>query len=123
MITRVYGKVDGGNTIYFTYNSDNNTWQYIVPANMTGQYILQLWAVDEAQNIGYYGKILFTIDLSKLCVKIKWLDNKAKVFLKEMGIQAEKGYDFKVIQTEYDDKVYINKFIAKIVRCELCGRY
>ena len=72
MITQVWGTL-GSNKIIFD-KTDGNIWKVTVPFMESGEYIVALYAVDEAGNQAYMTTILYTVDLEKLRYEIKMLD-------------------------------------------------
>lgn len=104
-VVKVYGKCDGKNII-FNKNQNTGRWETAVPFDSDGEYVVELNAIDDVGNESYYATLLFIVDTTKLCVKIKILDISA---------QAKKD-DIKA-------NVKMNHYEAKIVRCELCGRF
>lgn len=84
MVKRVFGKADGVN-ILFTPSGDGK-WKCSVPANESGQYIVELFAEDMAGNVSYMATALITIDIKKLSVKISWID-----FAEDMSVQDIKS--------------------------------
>ncbi len=106
MVASVYGKCDG-QTIIFSENKTTGRWEAAVPFDQDGEYVVELTAVDDCGNESYYATLLFVVDTNKLCVTVKIL---------RLSAQARKDKAFK-------EKVKINKWRTKIVRCELCGRF
>ena len=64
MITQVWGML-GDSRIVFD-KTDGNIWKATVPFMESGEYIVALYAVDEAGNQAYMATILYTVDLEKL---------------------------------------------------------
>lgn len=59
MITRAYGNVNGQEIILTRVQGDK--WETFVPFDEDGEYIIELWAEDEAGNTGYYCTMLLEI--------------------------------------------------------------
>ncbi|MDO5539398.1 MAG: PF13754 domain-containing protein [Eubacteriales bacterium] len=59
MVARVYGNANG-QTVIFTH-VQGDKWEAIVPFDEDGEYVVELWAEDEAGNIGYACTMLFVI--------------------------------------------------------------
>lgn len=95
MIVKVWGSVNS-NPIVFTPGS-NDVWTCQVPAVEDGEYVVDLYAVDDAGNEAYTATILFTVDSKHLIFSVKIL-KVAKQMIGRM-------------------KTY--EMIAK--RCEICG--
>lgn len=67
MVVRLYGLCDG-NPIEFVYQGEN-LWDAIVPKNLSGQYLVQLTAEDEAGNQSHYIDLVLTYNVYRLTVK------------------------------------------------------
>ena len=106
MVASVYGKCDG-QTIIFSKNEKTGRWETAVPFNQDGEYVVELTAVDDCGNESYYATLLFAVDTTKLCVKVQIL---------KLSAQAKKDGAFR-------ENIKTNKWKAKVVRCELCGRF
>lgn len=72
MVKRVYGRVEGQDVI-FTLNHETGLWTCVVPPTLDGEYIVDLYAEDEAGNVSYLATILFTVDSKNLVFSVKWL--------------------------------------------------
>lgn len=70
MITKVYGHVDGVE-ILFTPSPDGSTWTCTIPRDKDGEYIVDLYAVNDTGAESYYATVLFTV--KGVVVTIKWL--------------------------------------------------
>lgn len=135
MVAKVYGKCDG-QTIMFHRNADTGRWETAVPFDKDGEYVVEIRAVDDCGNEGYYATLLFTVDTTKLCVKVKvlHLSSQAKIdgaFTAPAKIRTSR-YHGSVFQSQlcgpdwqplYQTKLRLNKWRAGVVRCELCGRF
>ena len=69
MVVKLTGIINGS-TVVFERNS-GDVWEATIPKNLNGQYVVELYAYDEAGNIGYAAKYIITIDLEALCVKFE----------------------------------------------------
>ena len=69
MITNVWGKVNSSDIVF--QRGENNKWTVTVPKDTQGTYVLELWASDNAGNVGYFATVEVTFDTSKLCVSVK----------------------------------------------------
>lgn len=93
MVTRVYGHVEGVEVIFTP--AGNDTWNCTVPKVPDGEYVVDLYAEDEAGNIAYTATILFTIDTKHLKFHVKFL--------------------------HYDASAKTRDFMMSFIRCEVCG--
>lgn len=103
MVTRVYGRVEGESVIFTL--SDNNVWNCNVPAVPDGEYVVELYAEDEAGNVTYFATILFTVDTKHLTFKVKWIKFASDVVNKSAFVANWRVRDFTM----------------STIRCEVCG--
>lgn len=87
MITQVWGTL-GSSKIIFD-KTDGNIWKVTVPFMESGEYIVALYAVDEAGNQAYMATILYTVDLEKLRYEIKMLDYSAQGSMRDFKVILE----------------------------------
>ena len=73
MVVKVIGTVDDIEVV-FKYNQATGKWETIVPRDLDGTYVVDLWAYDEAGNRGYAATVLFTVDTESLHITFKLLD-------------------------------------------------
>lgn len=67
-VARVFGRVDGVDVVMEQTQGD--TWSVPVPLDQDGEYVVEIIAVDEAENQSYMAKMLFCVDSSRLCVRV-----------------------------------------------------
>lgn len=60
MVVAVWGKIDG-NDVVFTHG-EGDKWNVTVPLSTAGQFIVELWAEDDAGNRAFFAKVLITFD-------------------------------------------------------------
>lgn len=84
MTTQVWGTL-GSSKIIFD-RIDGNIWKVTVPLLESGEYIVALYAVDEAGNQAYMARILYVVDLENLCYEIKMLDYAAETQMEDFMI-------------------------------------
>ena len=87
MITQVWGTI--GNTRIVFDKTDENIWKTTVPFMESGEYIVALYAVDDAGNQAYMATILYTVDLEKLRYEIKMLDYSAQGNMNDFWVVLE----------------------------------
>ncbi|MDO4170790.1 MAG: PF13754 domain-containing protein [Lachnospiraceae bacterium] len=80
MVKRVFGSCNGKDII-LTENGDR--WNTLVPTDTDGTFVVDLYAEDEAGNIGYFATILYTVDLNGLLVEIRVLNYNSNIRFKE----------------------------------------
>lgn len=72
MVAMLKGTIDG-NEIIFT-RTNGNIWEARVPVMESGEYIVALYAEDEAGNSTYMATILYVVDIERLCFDIEFID-------------------------------------------------
>lgn len=68
-VARVIGKTDSFEVIFS--KTDNDKWTVDVPSNVIGEYIMDLYAYDDAGNLGFMATAMFTVDTTNLCFHIE----------------------------------------------------
>jgi len=79
MIAKLNGKISGKD---ITFYKEGDSWRAVVPKDLSGEYVVELWAIDEAGNIGHAAKWLFTVDPTTLCVHLEPI----KFFTQYVGV-------------------------------------
>lgn len=59
MVKRIIGKANGFKLI-FEYVGTGR-WEATVPSNLGGEYVVEIWAEDDAGNISYVTKMLYVV--------------------------------------------------------------
>ena len=72
MLKSVRSLYNGNEVLNFVKESGDN-WSVTVSAVQSGEYTVQLWAVDWAGNENYWDSILYEFDLTIMSVKLKEL--------------------------------------------------
>ena len=73
MIVKVYGKLNDQEIILEQIEDDE--WKVKVPRVREGRYYIDLFALDEAGNVGFLATALFVVDANCTCVDFKILDD------------------------------------------------
>lgn len=81
MVVKLTGTVEGNPVIFERQGGD--TWTCVVPATLSGTYVVELTAVDDAGNTAYCAQYIIAIDLSALCVHLEPYPWKAQLLEKE----------------------------------------
>ena len=68
MVVKLTGIVEGHPVICERVSGD--TWTCTVPATLSGTYVAEFTAIDDAGNVAYCAQYIIAIDLSALCVHI-----------------------------------------------------
>lgn len=69
MVVKVIGKINGGDII-FNRSEKEERWKAAVPLDLDGEYVVELTAFDEAGNISYVTKMLFSVDPVNLTISV-----------------------------------------------------
>ena len=111
MVVKVVGTIDGRDVI-FNQNQATGRWETIIPPDLDGTYVVDLWAYDEAGNRGYAATVLFTVDVERLHFCVELLKYKLKlatgkitllaVNTKLQLVNAGIDYTMKPITTKYN---------------------
>lgn len=122
MIKRVFGTADNI-TITFKHDTATGLWLAAVPADRDGEYIMSLYAEDEAGNTAYVATALFTVDVSKLCVTVEALDCTADFDASCIGAQTGSSVYADGSMTVCCASATLTNVELAVVRCEKCGRW
>ena len=87
MTTQVWGLL-GSSKIIFD-RTDGNIWKVTVPFLESGEYIVALYALDDAGNQAYVATILYVVDLENLRYEIKMLDYASEAQTTGFTIEAQ----------------------------------
>lgn len=120
MVIRVYGSVNGSDVVFTSLGDD--LWDVAVPKLPGGEYVCDLYAEDDAGNIGYAATILFIVNAKHIITEIRWLRFSADPAMRELeavGKVACREADAQVSNIECVDSV--REFKMDVVRCEICG--
>ena len=102
MVTRVYGHVEGAEVVFT--RSIGDVWICSVPKVDDGEYVIDLYAEDEAGNISYTATILFAVNAKHLIFSIKWIR-----FANDMTTNS------------FVAEAKVKDFTMKPIRCDVCG--
>lgn len=105
----VWGNCNGYN-ITFKYNQTTGWWDTTVPMSAYGDYVVELWAEDDAGNVGYYATVLITVDLSGLQARIKVLDMSAQALSDGFLSKKKQVFIGTVCRPEYLSDCKIDEF-------------
>ena len=120
MVVRVYGSANGVD-ITFTPIGDDR-WECAVQKFPSGEYVVDLYAEDEAGNVGYAATMLFVVNAKHIVTKIEWLKiaaNSNITLFQAFG----KTDATKTVETTkaYTHQVHMQNFKMEVTRCEKCG--
>lgn len=89
MVTRVYGRANGAEIIFTKKGGD--LWQTELPTNLKGEYIVDLWAENDAGRTSYVCRALFAVSGHKLKVTVLERGYTVEVSLGAFLTGLEKG--------------------------------
>jgi hypothetical protein len=120
MVVQVWGKCDSQDIIFA--QNQAGRWEAAVPASPTGAYIIELWARDEAGNVGYLATVKLAYDPTRLCFRVEILEVGANFSMEDVRALFQGPVLSNEIQ---DDPVQasfsMSSVLGDIVRCEVCG--
>lgn len=126
MVTKVYGKADGLDVVFTHVEGDK--WKASVPPDLDGEYVVDLYAEDEAGNIGYTATVLFLIDARHLKFEIKLLTNfkaqervikyKAELQMRQFFFDITKC---ELCKSNYMVSIRMKDYCMSLLRCDVCG--
>lgn len=97
MLKRVFG-TSNGLDINFT-KSDYGKWETTIPRDLSGIYYLDLYAEDEAGNIGYMASVVMKFDPVSFCVSFDVIDfqgnEEMKTFIEDFHMKNSYETKFK----------------------------
>ena len=106
MIKRVYAYLNDCEDILEFSHCEGNRWIISnIPQNMRGQYYLDIFAEDDARNVGFISTAIFEVDPFGLCVSFKILNKDFTVKLNE--------FEKKCNLENYIVNAYSNRYIAE----------
>lgn len=120
MVVRVYGSANGVD-ITFTPIGDDR-WECIVPRVPSGEYVVDLYAEDEAGNIGYAATMLFIVNAKHIITDVRWLNIAANSTLTLFSAFGRSDAPKPVESTTvYTHQFHMQNFKMEVTRCEKCG--
>lgn len=87
MTTQVWGLL-GSSKIIFD-RTDGNIWKVTVPLLESGEYIVALYALDDAGNQAYVATILYVVDIENIQYEIRMLDYASEAQTTGFTIEAQ----------------------------------
>ena len=120
MVVRVYGSANGVD-ITFTPIGDDR-WECAVPRVPSGEYVVDLYAEDEAGNIGYAATMLFIVNAKHIITDVRWLNIAANSTLTLFSAFGRSDAPKPVESTTvYTHQIHMRNFKMEVTRCEKCG--
>ena len=120
MVVRVYGSANGVDIVFTPIGNDR--WECAVPKFPSGEYVVDLYAEDEAGNVGYAATVLFVVNAKHIVTKIEWLKIAANsnITLFQAFGKTDTRKAVETIKT-YTHRIYMQNFKMEVTRCEKCG--
>ena len=120
MVVRVYGSANGVDIMFTPIGDDR--WECAVPKIPSGEYVVDLYAEDEAGNAGYAATILFALNAKHIVTNIQSPQiaaNSNITLFQAVG----KTDTRKAIETTkiYTHRSHMQNFKMEVTRCEKCG--
>lgn len=78
MVKRLYGKCNGADIVFS--QDEQGRWSIPVPASDDKTYIIEVWAEDEAGNVGYFATVEVTYDSDTLRMQFRVIEFGAMGF-------------------------------------------
>lgn len=104
-VNRLEGKVDS-RTVAFT-RDDSGQWFAVIPADLDGEYIVEVTAYDDAGNSSFTTSMLFTVDLKTLVVKLQPPNFATSARADDLAIELQPNYATHVEPPKYTVKAVI----------------
>jgi hypothetical protein len=119
MIAYIFGRADNYDLIFEKNNAGQ--WQCTVPFERDGQYVVTLYAVDEAGNTSYYSKVLFAVDTKRLYVQIKSFNYFLEASDKKSRVLklCDSRFFIKALDCDYSLAAAQKPYAAEILSCNL----
>lgn len=124
MVAAVYGRVDSGERIDFTLNSNTGLWEATAPETLKGTYYVEIYAEDHAGNVSYVTSALCTIDTSHVCLITDVaecdtaVDDNRSMSVTVSDCVAEVDTD-----NEHMIDVMTSACSIDVIRCDICSRW
>lgn len=120
MVVRVYGSANGVGIVFTPIGDDR--WECAVPKIPSGECVVDLYAEDEAGNVGYAATMLFIVNAKHIVTKIEWLKIVANsnITLFQAFGKTDAAKTIETTKT-YTHRNHMQNFKMEVTRCEKCG--
>lgn len=95
MVVKLEGCVNGSDVIFTRKSGD--VWETSIPANLSGMYVVELTAYDDAGNKSFLAKYILTIDVDALTVSLELID-----------------YQSAIVRDDYESTAFVSIYYAKL---------
>lgn len=121
MVVKLWGTCNGAEII--CTHAEGERWETIVPSDVNGTYIIELWAEDEAGNRGYFATIKITYDPTKLCFSVEIIGVGAAFTVEEViRVLAGDRFCTQFSIGAVNCALGSDPIQSKVVKCEVCGQ-
>ena len=97
MVVELRGKVDGKEIVF--ERTSEEEWKAAIPRELYGYYVVELEAFDEAGNRAYMTRVLLTVDLEALTIKL-----------------VPYNYQASLAGPEFESEPYLSQYAAYLVQ-------
>jgi len=117
MIKRVWGRCNSADIVL---SRDGGQWTVTVPGGK-GEYIVELYAEDDAGNSGYIATMLLTYDVTKLCATFKVADVAAGYSMADVAAALGPGIEASAWTGAVDVTGGMSEIGVSVSGCEISG--
>ena len=122
MTTQVWGLL-GSSKIIFD-RTDGNIWKVTVPFLESGEYIVALYALDDAGNQAYVATILYVVDIENIQYEIRMLDYASEAHTTGFTIEAQMAdFTIEAQTTGFTIEAQLQKYSIEQERLERRAAY
>lgn len=124
MVAAVYGRVDSGERIDFTLNSNTGLWEATAPETLKGTYYVEVYAEDHAGNVSYIASMLCAIDMTQVCLITDVAECDADVDdSRSMSVTVSDCVAEVNTDNEHMIDVMTSACSIDVIRCDICSRW
>lgn len=116
MVVKLEGKIDGRTIILNHKNGD--VWETTIPKSLSGVYVVELTAYDEAGNKGYATKYLVTINPGSLKAQIQrfeWQCSLMDPIVSKVIAKVSDYYSIDVKLSCYKAKSKLSEYVSQVI--------
>ena len=122
MTTQVWGLL-GSSKIIFD-RTDGNIWKVTVPLLESGEYIVAIYALDDAGNQAYVATILYVVDIENIQYEIRMLDYASEAQTTGFTIEAQMAdFTIEAQTTGFAIEAQLQKYSIEQERLERRAAY
>jgi hypothetical protein len=118
MVSRLEGMVNSNPIIFSWVGGDK--WEATIPANLTGRYIVGITAYDDAGNMAYVTRMLFSVDPETLCVHLEPYPYEIEILPDLYRVEILKEPDADIDLHNYSAEILPDSYWGEIVCLDPC---